>query len=330
VTGRPITDSAGVSDFYDERYGGDYMAGHPDLERARVAGELSLVPRDVGAVLDYGCGSGAWADVLADACPDARLRGVEVSPRAVERARAAVSGLMEVVHFDGKRAPFDDESFGLVFSYHVLEHVLDLRATVADMVRLTRPGGRVVACLPCANRGSIMERAVRLTRAGVERSTTGERRFFFEDPGHLRSVTSDELERLFAEHGMRLVSAAFTGPFADLEYLARRRHRITELLDPGRGRTRAARAELAAARAALLALEAAVRIHRTSIALPAGRRGPLRTALIACAKPVVAPVALLVLRVLPLWEWRRRHDRRGGSAQYLVFEREAAATPAAA
>ena len=54
-------DAEAVRDFYDERYRGDYMARHPELEQVRVRDVLGSVPGDVERVLDYGCGSGILA-----------------------------------------------------------------------------------------------------------------------------------------------------------------------------------------------------------------------------------------------------------------------------
>jgi SAM-dependent methyltransferase len=48
----------------------------------------------------------------------------------------------------GEGLPFASNSFDLVFSNEVIEHVADDRKTVAEMVRVTRPGGHVIAFCP--------------------------------------------------------------------------------------------------------------------------------------------------------------------------------------
>ncbi|NIU60939.1 MAG: methyltransferase domain-containing protein, partial [Pseudomonas stutzeri] len=53
-----------------------------------------------------------------------------------------------VVQAPGERLPFPDATFDVVFSHEVLEHVADDRACVAEMVRVTRPGGRIVVFVP--------------------------------------------------------------------------------------------------------------------------------------------------------------------------------------
>jgi SAM-dependent methyltransferase len=48
----------------------------------------------------------------------------------------------------GERLPFPDAVFDVVFSHEVLEHVADDRDCVAEMVRVTRPGGHIVIFVP--------------------------------------------------------------------------------------------------------------------------------------------------------------------------------------
>jgi SAM-dependent methyltransferase len=48
----------------------------------------------------------------------------------------------------GEALPYPDDHFDLVFSNEVIEHVDDDRATAAEMVRVTRPGGAIVAFAP--------------------------------------------------------------------------------------------------------------------------------------------------------------------------------------
>jgi SAM-dependent methyltransferase len=50
--------------------------------------------------------------------------------------------------YDGKRLPFPDESVDTVHSSHMLEHVVDFRATIRDWYRVVRPGGFIVCVVP--------------------------------------------------------------------------------------------------------------------------------------------------------------------------------------
>jgi ubiquinone/menaquinone biosynthesis C-methylase UbiE len=100
-------------------------------------------------VLDVGCNSGYGT--LRFVPVARRVVGVDVSPRAIEAASArAQDGHPEFVLTSGFDLPFPDDSFDLVTSFQVLEHVPDPTAYLVEIARVTRPGGRVVLATPNA------------------------------------------------------------------------------------------------------------------------------------------------------------------------------------
>lgn len=108
--------------------------------------------RERGRVLDNGCGIGMYLERLA---PNAeRAIGLEFD---FDRAAVALGRSLEVLSARGEQLPFPDDSFDLILSHEVVEHVDDDRAAVTEMVRALRPpsddtpGGRLVLFVP--NRG---------------------------------------------------------------------------------------------------------------------------------------------------------------------------------
>jgi SAM-dependent methyltransferase len=105
-------------------------------------------------VLDVGCGVGHWAQVLASALPiDVRVIGVDRDPSWVDKAteRAASRGLSHRFRYrlsEAQALPFADASFDLVTCQTLLIHVADPGAVIAEMARVTRPGGLVLAAEP--------------------------------------------------------------------------------------------------------------------------------------------------------------------------------------
>lgn len=97
-----------------------------------------------GRGLDVGCGTGALASRLVEA--GYAMTGVDASPGmlAVLRERApAVRGLVA----SGTSLPFPDDRFDLVLSVAALHHVAEpeaVRRSLGEMVRVARPGGRIV------------------------------------------------------------------------------------------------------------------------------------------------------------------------------------------
>jgi len=94
-------------------------------------------------VLDVGCGVGMYTATFLRDTP--HVFGVEIERERALEARRRTAG---VVQATGERLPFSDATFDVLFSHEVLEHVDDDRACVAEMVRLARPGGRIVVFVP--------------------------------------------------------------------------------------------------------------------------------------------------------------------------------------
>ncbi|MFO0850865.1 MAG: class I SAM-dependent methyltransferase [Gemmataceae bacterium] len=100
------------------------------------------------AVLDYGCGHGMAAVVLARA--GAVVTGFDLSPGYVAEAgqRAVSNGVAATfVAADAEHLPFADGSFDAVWGNAVLHH-LDLDRAGAELRRVLRPGGVAVFCEP--------------------------------------------------------------------------------------------------------------------------------------------------------------------------------------
>lgn len=96
-----------------------------------------------GPVLDFGCGDGSFAAVLFDRID----YGVDIDPEALAIARQyGIYG--ELVHAAAEYIPLEPASVGSVFSNSVLEHVSNLDKVIAEIARVTRPGGAFLFCVP--------------------------------------------------------------------------------------------------------------------------------------------------------------------------------------
>src|SRR5436305_4755839 len=108
----------------------------------------------VRSVLDVGSGVGHWGRLLAGVLsPDATLVGIDAEPRWVEEAtaHAADAGLADRFSYrvaSAEELPFEDESFDRVTCQTVFIHVAEARRVIDEMVRVTKPGGLVVASEP--------------------------------------------------------------------------------------------------------------------------------------------------------------------------------------
>jgi SAM-dependent methyltransferase len=119
-----------------EEYAGFYAAitpihGECDLNRACL--ERILAEVEGGSVLDAGCGRGHLATLLARRDPGLTVVGADLAPPAAQ----GPPNLSFVEGWLG-RLPFAGKSFDTVVCTHVLEHVPDLDAALADLRRIAR------------------------------------------------------------------------------------------------------------------------------------------------------------------------------------------------
>jgi SAM-dependent methyltransferase len=100
-------------------------------------------------VLDVGCGSGAVTRAIAERVgPGGAVVGADSSPALLAAAReyanaAGLAGRIDWRVADCRKLPFDDGAFDAVIAATVLAHVPGAENALAEMVRVTRPGGRV-------------------------------------------------------------------------------------------------------------------------------------------------------------------------------------------
>ena len=111
---------------------------------AALAAVLDALPPDraMPDVLEVGSGPGVFAARLHAAAPQVALLATDQSPRLVElaRERGLTAQVQDVEHL---LAP--DDSYDVVVALWMLYHVPDLDRGLAELRRVLRPGGRLVA-----------------------------------------------------------------------------------------------------------------------------------------------------------------------------------------
>jgi len=108
-----------------------------------LAEALRIVPGE--RVLDVACGSGNGAIAAARRARD-NVVGVDYVPALLERGRerAAVERLeVEFVEGDAEALPFDEAEFDVTMSIFGAMFAPDHRRTAAELLRVTKPGGRI-------------------------------------------------------------------------------------------------------------------------------------------------------------------------------------------
>lgn len=121
---------------WDERTG----AGSPE-HLATLARAVLAIDSEPERILDIGAGTGAGTLFLAREYPRARIRGIDISPAMVERAKAKVGldpeGRVAFRQADASRLPYDERSFDLVAQTNV-------PVFLPEITRVLRDGGHFI------------------------------------------------------------------------------------------------------------------------------------------------------------------------------------------
>jgi SAM-dependent methyltransferase len=129
----------GIAPHYDEAIP-SHVAAHYRAKRVRLVRHLAPAG---AAVLDVGCGTGTLAEAIRR--EGFRVYGLDASTGMLAQLGAAGRGY-PVAGF-GERLPFGDGVFDLAITVATLHHITDperIAQTIAEMCRVTRPGGHVV------------------------------------------------------------------------------------------------------------------------------------------------------------------------------------------
>jgi ubiquinone/menaquinone biosynthesis C-methylase UbiE len=139
-------DAARVKEFF-QQVAGEWdalrLAWYDERVIAELAQRVQATPASI--VVDVGTGTGFVAAGLAPRV--ARVVGVDHAPAMLQAARRNLDALgvgnVELAQADLARLPLDDDSVDAAVANMVLHHAEEPAAMLAEMARMTRPGGWV-------------------------------------------------------------------------------------------------------------------------------------------------------------------------------------------
>ena len=112
------------------------------LKGGRTAKILFNYKDGKAKLLDLGCGTGLTLAVLARYFPDSM--GCDVGKKEVKASKELLKLLKiksPVILYDGRRLPFDDNTFDIVTSIEVIEHVFQPGLMLREIKRVLKPDG---------------------------------------------------------------------------------------------------------------------------------------------------------------------------------------------
>jgi len=144
-----LEDFKPISVKYDESWSGRVLFAIRRLVDLQVRTVYSFLKRTVpamqGRVLDVGCGESPYAHLLTAA---ASYTGIDI----VYADRFGMIAKNDIMTFDGKTLPFSDDYFDHIICTEVIEHVEDPDAFVAELRRVLKSDGTLVATVPFSAR----------------------------------------------------------------------------------------------------------------------------------------------------------------------------------
>jgi len=147
--------------------------------------------RPPGKVLDVGCGRGLLLNKLRERGWE--VHGTELSDEAAIYAREHLG--IPVRTGSLLKANFPAEEFDLVLLWHVLEHLHDPRAVLAEIGRILKPGGGLLVAVP--------------NLSSWEARATGTHWFHLDVPRHLTHFTDEALRNALDESGFAIRQAGY-------------------------------------------------------------------------------------------------------------------------
>lgn len=129
----------GKEEYYELARKGSLDVSHPGMKI------LKRLCKESKNVLDMGCGEGTRLNYLIGKSKNGV--GVDISRTAVEKAKKRYPAL-DFIEADLEKIPFNNNSFDLVYSAFVLEHLANPEKFIREAIRVTNHGGKVVLIAP--------------------------------------------------------------------------------------------------------------------------------------------------------------------------------------
>ena len=320
--GQELYQKATALQFYEDRYEGGYMEEWPREKKQRVFEVIrSLSLPKTGIALDFGCGNGVFTEVLRQALPEWEIYGCDISRLAIENAQQRFP---ECSFFVSDNEVVTGLAFDFLFSHHVLEHVFDIQKTARELNDLLKPNACMLHVFPCGNEGSLEQKVCAMRTDGVDAQM--ENRFFFEDEGHVRRMTTDDMNRLVEPFGFKLELDYYSNQyFGAIKWISQYSPRfIFNFTDARKGRDATSRRFLKALRRKLLFLYVlqmpSTLYHGYRLTRP---RRPMVTLKMACVwvPNLVSLPFYAVVNALAAREWKQSGRQPNGSEMYVFYRR---------
>lgn len=318
-----LYDESANKEFYENLFINGYMEDWTVEKKKLIQNEIkNLKLPEFGTVLDFGCGNGIFTDILKTALPKWQIYGCDISEKAVENAQKTYPECKFFLYND---SALKSVKFDFIFSHHVLEHVYNLEIVLNELNDLTKKSAICFHVLPCGNSGSFEHYICTLNRNGIDPAI--ENRFFYEDEGHLRRLTSAQLTGKMEKYGFKLKSEYYSNQFfGAMKWITQGNYKVISDF------TRINNAKDSKSAIFLFFLKFLLSLLYYTQKPAVLMQQIIRTRnkhlkhylfiIIGSIPAILSSVVNVLINILAEFEWKSRKDRRNGSEMYLIFERK--------
>lgn len=181
----------------------------------RLEAQVEFISPQLGpgaSVLEIGCATGEFAELLQERSSVARYDAIELAPRTAEVARARVSALVTTTLTEALDAgTISPDAYDLVVMSHVLEHIPDVDQELRSVRAALRSDGRLFIEVPNASGNQALP--------------------FDDNISHVHFFSPTSLHRMLAKHGMTALSVETRG-WLDPRYSDSLRAIFSEFVPP--------------------------------------------------------------------------------------------------
>jgi SAM-dependent methyltransferase len=297
------------------------MEEWPVEKKQRVSEVIkSLHLPETGEALDFGCGNGVFTNVIKQALPKWNVYGVDISSIAVENARKRYSDCSFFLPSD---VSLNNKQFDFVLTHHVLEHVHDVSEAWRKINSYGKAKASILHILPCGNQGSFEYNLCMLRKDGIDRGAGG--RFVFEDKGHIRRLTTKQVNDFAAQYDLELAVDYYSNQFyGALDWITSSSPVfILEMTNPRQAKDKISALKLIFLRITLLTIKV-MRFPANTIDYKRNKMKKCKYYFCFLAFFLLYPFSKLMnifFEHMSNLEWSKEKSKKNGSEMYLYYKR---------
>ncbi len=194
----------------------NYVESIKSFKHDRFHAIMSLIPESCGHILDYGCGWGHFANEIKN--KNNKVTAIDLSPNAIEICNIVWKSQENLSFSTDLVTSFDANSFDLVLSNQVIEHVHNVGNYLSSINRVLKPNGLLVVSLPNVMnprfffgllRGNLEDRLRSHSRSMLSAYDKGEDHINAWDPFHFTTLLASmgfTLKRYIPTEGIAMPS----------------------------------------------------------------------------------------------------------------------------